>query len=109
MRTPHGSTSRTCDTIHGMLANERRRLVLQYFKDASDHVARWDDLAAYIIKHSADESDEERVRIRLHHVDLPKLDEAGFIEYDPRSKAVRYQLRSSVEETVAEFPQIQSE
>lgn len=38
--------------------------------------------------------DEGRIRIRLHHVTLPKLAAGGIIDYDPKSNTARYQWDS---------------
>lgn len=38
-----------------------------------------------------------RVRTRLHHVHLPKLAEAGIVEYDPQSATVRYHRSVRIE------------
>lgn len=63
-------------------------LVLEHFRTHSTAVATVDELAAAI----SDQQDEAQreVAIRLHHATLPKLAEAGLIDYDPRSHTARY-------------------
>lgn len=62
--------------------------VRRYFRTHSTAVATLDDLAATI----GDERDEpqRRVAIRLHHVTLPKLADAGVLDYDGRTNTARY-------------------
>ena len=38
------------------------------------------------------DADEDRVRLRLHHVDLPKLHNAGELEYDASRNVVAAQF-----------------
>ena len=63
--------------------------VFQYFEQHATEAATVPDLGAYIsAQHRLDE-DETDIAISLHHATLPKLADAGLIEYDPRSKTVR--------------------
>ncbi|MFC4438685.1 hypothetical protein ACFO3C_13525 [Halostagnicola sp. GCM10023398] len=39
----------------------------------------------------------ERLLLRLDHTHLPKLEETGFIEWDKRTKTVRYRPNERVE------------
>ncbi|UPV74258.1 helix-turn-helix domain-containing protein [Halorussus limi] len=41
----------------------------------------------------ADGSDSDTVAVRLHHVHLPKLDEAGLVSYDPERNVVEARPR----------------
>ena len=40
---------------------------------------------------------EDRVETQLHHVDIPKLVDAGVVEYDPQKGKVRYRSDEMVE------------
>jgi len=66
------------------LAVELRRRVLEYFDAATCRTASLDDLARYAAMRLDGSRDlsADRVRIRLHHVDLPKLAAAGLIDYE---------------------------
>jgi len=66
------------------------RAVFQYFEQHSTEAATVTDLGAYISEHHQLEGDETAVAISLHHATLPKLADAGLIEYDPRSNTARY-------------------
>jgi hypothetical protein len=87
------------DTLFATIGDRRSRLVLAYFDSSSVDVAELDALVDYVVERETEASacedldaDEhrERVAIALHHNHLPKLAENAFVEYDSRSKAVRY-------------------
>lgn len=86
-----------------VLSSRRRRYVLYYLLDSSDGVTELDDLADQLQRweRAADDEvpDDHGVRIAtaLHHVDLPKLSDAGIVDFDPRSGAVRYHADDSHE------------
>lgn len=90
------------DTIFEVLADDNCRYVLSYLKDMSDDVASRDELASHVDSHVPDSSTEERVTIALHHLMLPKLEDAGLLEYDPRSATVRYWGHPQLEFILAE-------
>jgi len=94
------AASKSVDEVLLALADERRRLAVQYFKEATDRTASCDELAAYVCGKGSVDHRIENMEARLHHVDLPKLAEAGLIEYDSRSNTVRYQPLRSVEPIV---------
>lgn len=45
--------------------------------------------------------DRRRVEVALHHHELPKLEQVGVIEYDARSRTVRYRGHPLLEELLA--------
>lgn len=69
------------------------RIVIQYFRRQSPEVATVDDLAT-VVRNQAD-ADEARIALYLHHDTLPRLADAGYIEYDTRSNTARYRGRPS--------------
>ena len=87
--TPSDRDSRL-DSMFSVLADERRRQVLQYFRSTGDDVASVENLVDYAVERGGSGSDRERVALRFHHATLPKLGDAGCIEYDARSDTVRY-------------------
>lgn len=75
---------------HELLADRRRRQAVDIL---DGRVASLDlDTVAEAIaaREEADPAPEtiERVAIELHHNHLPKLDECGFIEYEPKARLV---------------------
>ena len=73
------------------LANVHNRHVLRYF-DESDHTkATVTDLAEDLATEGRGpfRDDPRRAKIHLHHASLPKLDDLGIVDYDPKTGVVR--------------------
>ena len=78
----------TREDVFTMLSNERRRCTLYYLQQ-HDGPARLSDIVDYVAAWQYDQpvsalAREDRMCVysALHQVHLPKLDEAGFIEYN---------------------------
>jgi predicted transcriptional regulator len=78
----------------GALSHPRRRWIVETLRDdggldvaeLATRVAAWErDTEAG----SIDGGDRERTMVELIHVDLPVLDDAGAIDYDPQQRIVR--------------------
>ena len=80
------------------LARTDSRAVIQFFRDESTEEATLDDLVTGIVDGSYWDTDESHARLCLHHSTLPKLADAGILDYDPRSETVRYRGRPAVEQ-----------
>lgn len=76
----------TPSTVHDLLASAYRRQVLRYLVTGDVDVASVADLVDELIDHDETADDRRRIAIKLHHVALPKLAAAGFIEYDARTQ-----------------------
>ena len=85
------------DELFRALADDFRRLVLRHLVTAPDDVAAVDDLVDAIVTRTDLPVDRDRVAVALHHGALPHLDEAGLVEYDARSRNVRYRETPRVE------------
>lgn len=75
-------------TLHSCLAHRRRRRVLLYLQD-TDEPQALTDLAEIVADREADssasETDRELVKtvhVSLYHDHVPKLDEAGIVQYE---------------------------
>ncbi|WP_251343082.1 DUF7344 domain-containing protein [Haloplanus halophilus] len=76
------------DTIFSMLSNQRRRYVLYYLhrnpgtvelRDLAERIAAWEnDVSVADLNYKQ----RKRVYTSLHQTHLPKLDEAGIVDYD---------------------------
>lgn len=97
------------DTVFGLLANRRRRYVLYYLADEDEEtVVRVEEVAAQIASWerewnataSEDAAARRTVRIDLHHNHLPRLDDAGLIEYDARTETIRNWATPTLEQWV---------
>lgn len=89
------------DVVADALADPRRRVLLAYLDECEFPVPR-EELAEQIAaaEGGADVSTERRreIEIGLHHAHLPRLDDAGIVEYDRRSDMVVLE-----EERITEF------
>lgn len=85
---PDGRDSHRLDTVFGMLQNERRRRVLEYLRDnetttqseLAEHVAAIEN---GVPRGSLTSTQRKRVYVSLYQSHLPKLHDAGAVEYDP--------------------------
>lgn len=84
----------TLDELHSSLASERRRLVLSYLVTHSEVALSIDDLVDVVVgcetPHVGPQSQRSRIEIDLYHVHLPKLADAGVIDYDPVAETAQY-------------------
>lgn len=98
------------DALLDILANERRRCLLEYLWSQSEEVGSFEAATKHTItkmsrKHGYQPNhDNIQVELQQHH--LPKLVDAGIIEYDVRSQTIRYRENERLEalhEQVQEF------
>ncbi|WP_435345793.1 DUF7344 domain-containing protein [Haloarchaeobius sp. HRN-SO-5] len=80
----------TLNTVHDTLACAYRRRILEYLVAAEDDVVEIEELKEGPLGHDEFTEDRGRAAVKLHHVTLPKLATRGFIEYDHRSRTIRY-------------------
>ena len=91
--------------IFETLANARRRRVVYFLAENEDAAVSIEQVAEYVCRvepaRDAPESRRrEEITADLHHTHLPRLAGAGMIDYDRRTKAVRYVGRPSFDEWV---------
>lgn len=79
------------------VAHQRRRNVLYVLEEKGEGVISLDDLADEIIADDLEFDDIDKVRLILHHRDVPKLAEAQLLEYDSRNGTIRYRGETKVE------------
>jgi DNA-binding transcriptional ArsR family regulator len=82
------------DALLDVLADADRRYLVDYLRDQSDHTASFEAAAKHVITEVAREQgvqpNHDDVQVALHHHHLPKLADAGIVEYDIRSQTIRY-------------------
>lgn len=88
-RTPF--TPGASSDVFSALSNERNLCVLRYLYDLSIEEATVEDIAEDIAASQVADAfrNPERTAHSLHHRVLPKLADAGIVEYDPDTKTVR--------------------
>ncbi|MDS0295874.1 DUF7344 domain-containing protein [Halogeometricum luteum] len=89
----------TPDSAFQCLANERRRCVLDYFRNSDGDTASFGDLVDHVIEREGPSStpDREQVVIDLYHRQLPVLADHGVIDVDGRAERVRYNGDEEIE------------
>lgn len=88
------------DTVFSLLGSEHRREVCRYLSSAPENVHKLSELAEAIAPQL--DEDAKRFAVGLHHQHLPKLDRAGLLDYDPRSRTVRYRGQPCIEKWARE-------
>lgn len=71
-----------------------RREILYELDDAESDLVDLDELVDAKLAVDPGATDREEVIANLHHSQLPKLDEMGWIDFDRRSGTVRYRPES---------------
>ena len=97
------------EQVVGLLRHEHRRAISTYFDQKTTDRAGFDDLVEYLVSSdskrgvtSAEHS--EQIMIGLLHNHLPRLANAGVLEYDQRSETVRYWGDSRLEALLKAAP-----
>lgn len=86
--------------VFDVLADGRRRRVVRALADAPERTLDLDRLVDRVARLADDEGEHDehdegelrerdRIALRLHHADLPKLSDAGVLDYDPDDGTVR--------------------
>ncbi|WP_436344898.1 DUF7344 domain-containing protein [Natronorubrum sp. FCH18a] len=79
-----------------VIAHRQRREILRFLMDSSDTTTTIDTLAAHLRSRAVEQTGNHlgrsqiQIKTSLYHTHLPKLEEAGIIEYDRRSQELRY-------------------
>jgi len=84
------------DDVFDLLSNDCRRRVCLFLRRSEVEVATLSDLVD-VLASEATAEERDRLAINLHHRHLPKLDDAGIVDYDPRSNTARYWGQPTVE------------
>lgn len=80
-------------TRHRLLADDQRRFVIESLAAGGAVETTLGELAAELDRVAqralgVDAAERRNLHCRLHHVHLPMLDDAGVLQYDPRTKRV---------------------
>lgn len=84
---PATSSGLSVEDALGLLTSSRRRRLLRYLLEEAEDGDDMDGIAAYLAR---DEPlDKATIEATLVHLHLPRCADAGVLEYDHRSGAVR--------------------
>lgn len=86
--------SLSVDALLEVLAHRYRRDTLRYLVNAPGHVAALKEVVDHLVEVETQATGarpgRDQIETALHHTHLPKLTNAGVVEYDPRSRELRY-------------------
>ncbi|WP_439026000.1 DUF7344 domain-containing protein [Haloarchaeobius sp. DT45] len=92
---PADETGPTKEELFEVLSNRRRRQTLHYLLQQEDETATKRELSRQLAAWENDEpvdmvssSERKRVYIALHQTHLPKLDDAGLVDYEPSTGTI---------------------
>lgn len=83
------------------------RHVLSYLREKEGETASFVELVVHLAGEESSRGDAsavERIAVALYYVHLPRLEEAGVVEYDRRSRTVRYRGDGTVGRRSAACP-----
>ncbi|WP_255167494.1 DUF7344 domain-containing protein [Natrononativus amylolyticus] len=97
----------TGNDTFAVIADEHRRSVLQYLYTVDGGEATIDELVEYAAA-AGSPSKNARLKILYHHSTLPRLDDAGYVEYDPRNRIVRRRKRPALNGVLDAIAEVQT-
>jgi len=81
------------DAILDILANQHRRALLEYLMDRPGNAGPFEEATKHIVlrigQKQGAQPNHDDVQVALQH-HLPKLADAGVVDYDVRSQMIRY-------------------
>lgn len=89
-------------------ASDERGRALSYLREKEGETASFVELVVHLAGEESSRGDAsavERIAVALYHVHLPRLEEAGVVEYDRRSRTVRYRGDGTVGRRSAACPE----
>lgn len=91
-----------------IISNPYRRWIITYFISFERDSASLDHLVR-LIKVMDRNTDAKSIEVQIHHSDLVKLDLAGIIDYDKRTKMIEYHGDPLIEDIISETGRYEDE
>lgn len=88
------------DVIFETLANEHRRMILEYLAEHPKQDFDCESVVEYLSDHDTSGTDFETLDIQCHHSHFPKLDEAGLITHDVQARTIHLERSRTIEKLV---------
>ena len=91
------------DDLLQTLCHRVRREVIRYFEESTERGdATLPELVAHLDERLPAET-EERLRIKLTHTHLPKLEKRGWLDYDPDTGHIVYNGHDAAKQLLSEL------
>lgn len=90
------------DELYELLSRQTRRKAVRYFNQASGNTHSIGEIAGYL--HEETEESFTDIETKLHHCDLPKLEEADVVIYEEDERLATYLGNELLEESL-EIPE----
>ncbi|ADB63572.1 hypothetical protein Htur_4803 (plasmid) [Haloterrigena turkmenica DSM 5511] len=88
------SATLSVDAVFELLASNQRRDMLHVLRDDPEKTATVTELITHLMDQEAQRTGtrpgRDQLEMTVHHIHLPKLTDAGIVEYDARSQELRY-------------------
>lgn len=97
------------DEILRLLTDQRCRWVLYCFFEEGADVLDYEAVVDYVADHVPGVDGTEDPRIRLHHSTLPKLKEAGLVDFDSRTGTIRYDGGREIDTVLAWLDEMETD
>lgn len=98
------------DVLLDVLASERRRALIAHLRDQPESTASFEAATRAVLKKIARKQgyqpNHDDIQSSLQHHHIPKLEDAGVVDYDSRTQTIRYHENERLEtvyERVEEF------
>lgn len=100
-------TSSSLDACLTLVADSRRRYIIQYLRSETDGTARFKELVDRLAGERDDcqNPDPGQLAIELQHNHLPMLVDHGVVEYDDATGMVEYRSSEYVETVLDALPE----
>lgn len=104
--TRYPTVTDNLDTVFELLSDARRRYLLYYLYTINEDVAEFEAAVDGVYEYEAagtdtgDHATRENIKIELHHNHLPRLANAGVVDYDRRHGTIRFTGNPALEEWV---------
>lgn len=101
-------TERRFDALLRLVADQRRRQAIQFLRHEAHGKTTVDELADRVHTGGSVSNDQapdrEQLAVQLYHTHLPTLADHGVVEFEPESRAVRYQPDEQIETVLDSLP-----
>lgn len=92
------------NAVLDVLAHHHRREILKVLINSDTNTVEFDEIIPQICSRETSRvgsyPSRNQISTEFHHVHLPKLTDAGVVEYDSRTKELRYWEHEGIEKTL---------